>query len=84
MPFTKYLEDHTFSPDTVKAMSEALTKVCRELEAAGISQYSTSALVQTITALAAAGETDPERLSRAALQAMRSQTKAIARPLQPT
>lgn len=84
MPFTKYLEDHTFGPDAVKAMSDALTRICRELEAAGIKQYSTSALVQKITALASTGETNPERLTVSVLQSVlksKQQGKRLLRPI---
>jgi hypothetical protein len=70
MPFKKYLEDHAFSPEAVKAMSEALTRICRELEAAGVTQYSTSSLVQKITNLASAGETNSEWLTRSVLQSI--------------
>jgi hypothetical protein len=85
MPFRKYLEDHTFTPDAVKAMSEALTYICRELEGAGIPQYSTSALVQMITTHASAGETNPERLSQAVIQSiLKSKTAGLVRPLEPT
>jgi hypothetical protein len=78
MPFRKYLEEQSFSPDAVKAMSEALTRVCRELDDAGIPRYSTTALVQMITSLASAGVTDPERLSHAVFQSI-LESRAVAR-----
>jgi len=67
MPFTKYLEEHSFTPEAVKAMSEALTRVCRELEDAGI-RYSTATVVQMITAVASTEDLDAERLSFAVVQ----------------
>lgn len=67
MPFTKYLEEHSFTPEAVKAMSEALTRVCREVEDAGI-RYSTATVVQMITAVASTEDLDAERLSFAVVQ----------------
>jgi len=67
MPFTKYLKEHSFTPEAVKAMSEALTRVCRELEDAGI-RYSTATVVQMITAVASTEDLDAERLSFAVVQ----------------
>lgn len=80
MPFRKYLEDHSFCPDTVKTMSEALTLVCRELDAAGVAQYSTSALVQMIVAVASRGEADPRQLARSVLQSIVNSRRQNSEP----
>lgn len=82
MPFRKYLEDHSFCPDTVKVMSEALTLVCRELDAAGIPQYSSSALVQMIVAVASGGEKDPERLARSVFQSVLNSRRQDNEPVE--
>jgi hypothetical protein len=67
MPITPYLGSKVFEPEATRAMGVAFEKVCRRLGLSLRRDVMTESVAKVIIDLAAAGETDPERLYQRAL-----------------
>jgi hypothetical protein len=67
MPITPYLQSNIFEPETTKAMGVAFEKVCLKLGLSLTADVVTESVAKVIIRLAENGESDPERLYRAAL-----------------
>jgi hypothetical protein len=64
---------HSYMPETVTAMGDALDCICAELDRAGQKHYSREVIAKRILAFAASGERDIDRLVRAVLDGSTAQ-----------
>jgi hypothetical protein len=58
---------HSYMPETINAMAEALDCICAELDRAGKTHYSREVIARRILSFAASGERDIDGLVRAVL-----------------
>jgi hypothetical protein len=71
MPIRKFLKGQVFDPETLAAMSRALTDACQSVGRKVIDNEETRAIAARIVEAARDGERDPEKFKAAALKGLR-------------